>query len=116
MISLAIYVNTLSSCTINTRIIDPIAHQFMPECIVEFIRISKSSATAKGEIARPICDWINHKWIDRKYKECEKDYSQPGSGTDDCYYDIELWPQRCLFCNRVSRRIVEKQERLEIKP
>ena len=33
-------------------------------CVDEFVRTSTSANTSHGEMARPVCDWIPHQWVE----------------------------------------------------
>lgn len=73
--------------------------------IERFIRISPSTATAYGEIARPVCDWIGCKWIE--YNPCVK---RINSYTIESIYPCEnKEAQQCVYCDkkRIKKEVWE---------
>jgi len=60
----------------------------------QFIRVSTSSNVSDGEIARPVCFWINHKWVEKVFENDRR--------------LIELY-QQCLYCEkkRVKKEVWE---------
>ena len=52
------------------------------ETIEKFIRVSTSSAVSQNEIARPVCDWIGHHWMEIYNYESNYELNQ------------------CIYCDR----------------
>lgn len=68
--------------------------------ITKFIRVSSSSVTTHEEIARPVCEWIDHKWIEILRKV------DNGIVT---YLDFKREIQQCIYCDkkRIKKEVWE---------
>jgi hypothetical protein len=69
------------------------------ELIVK-IRVSTSSDVSAGETVRPVCEWIDHKWIEILRKV------DNGIVT---YLDFKCEIQQCIYCDkkRIKKEVWE---------
>lgn len=94
---IGIFVITSSACfttfNFSTQVPNlptPNGSVFNKECVEKFVRVSTSSDVAAGEVARPVCFWIEHKWVD-KIADC---WTGKGFEITQCEYS------QCVYCDK----------------
>lgn len=90
-----------SSATIYVDTYRKSGFESTPVKIAQFVKISTSSECLRNETARPICYWVEHKWVD-KVVDC---WTGPEVGADitKCEYS------QCVYCDkkRVRKEVWE---------